>query len=69
MNIFVAGARGAIGRPLISALVGQGHAVTGMTRSEEARGGSAILARRSLRSVPSTRRLWSRRCGNAKPKS
>ena len=35
MNIFVAGASGAIGRPLITALIGQGHAVTGMTRSEE----------------------------------
>jgi nucleoside-diphosphate-sugar epimerase len=35
MNIFVAGASGAIGRPLITALVGQGHAVTGMSRTEE----------------------------------
>jgi 2-alkyl-3-oxoalkanoate reductase len=35
MNIFVAGASGAIGRPLITALVGQGHAVTGITRTEE----------------------------------
>ncbi len=35
MNIFVAGASGAIGRPLITALVGEGHAVTGMTRSDE----------------------------------
>jgi 2-alkyl-3-oxoalkanoate reductase len=35
MNIFVARASGAIGRPLITALVAQGHAVTGMTRTEE----------------------------------
>lgn len=32
MNVFVAGATGAIGRPLVAELVRQGHAVTGMTR-------------------------------------
>jgi len=36
MRIFVAGASGAIGRPLIVQLVSQGHQVTGMTRSESA---------------------------------
>jgi hypothetical protein len=34
MRVFVAGASGAIGQPLITELVRQGHAVTGMTRSE-----------------------------------
>jgi nucleoside-diphosphate-sugar epimerase len=34
MRIFVAGATGAIGQPLIAELVRQGHKVTGMTRSE-----------------------------------
>src|SRR5512146_2985442 len=34
MKIFVAGASGAIGQPLIAALVRHGHTVTGMTRSE-----------------------------------
>lgn len=34
MNIFVAGASGAIGRPLIAELIRQGHAVTGMTNSD-----------------------------------
>src|SRR5918992_1808840 len=34
MNVFVAGASGAIGRPLIAELVRRGHAVTGMTRSD-----------------------------------
>jgi len=34
MNVFVAGASGAIGLPLIAALIRQGHVVTGMTRSE-----------------------------------
>ena len=34
MNVFVAGASGAIGRPLIAELVRRGHPVTGMTRSE-----------------------------------
>src|SRR5262249_22952018 len=33
MRVFVAGATGAIGRPLVAELVRQGHAVTGMTRS------------------------------------
>jgi nucleoside-diphosphate-sugar epimerase len=34
MKIFVAGATGALGRPLITQLVARGHEVTGMTRSE-----------------------------------
>jgi nucleoside-diphosphate-sugar epimerase len=34
MKVFVAGATGAIGRPLVAELVRQGHAVTGMTRSK-----------------------------------
>ena len=34
MRVFVAGASGAIGRPLIAELIRQGHTVTGMTRSE-----------------------------------
>jgi 2-alkyl-3-oxoalkanoate reductase len=33
MTVFVAGATGAIGRPLVAELVRQGHAVTGLTRS------------------------------------
>jgi 2-alkyl-3-oxoalkanoate reductase len=35
MRVFVAGASGAIGRPLVPQLVAAGHEVTGMTRSEE----------------------------------
>jgi len=34
MNVFVAGASGAIGRPLVAELVRWGHRVTGMTSSE-----------------------------------
>jgi len=34
MNIFVAGASGAIGRPLIKELIRNGHTVVGMTRNE-----------------------------------
>jgi len=34
MRVFVAGATGAIGRPLVPRLVAAGHEVTGMTRSE-----------------------------------
>jgi nucleoside-diphosphate-sugar epimerase len=41
MRVFVAGASGAIGQPLIAALLRQGHVVTGMTRSEA---GARLLA-------------------------
>lgn len=34
MRVFVAGASGAIGQPLVGELVRQGHTVTGMTRSD-----------------------------------
>jgi 2-alkyl-3-oxoalkanoate reductase len=49
MKVFVAGASGAIGRPLIPKLVAAGHEVTGMTRREEraeeirAAGASAVV--------------------------
>lgn len=42
MKIFIAGATGAIGQPLIAELIRQGHAVTGMTTSAA---GAAKLAR------------------------
>jgi len=35
MKVFVAGATGAVGRPLVRRLVADGHEVTGLTRSEE----------------------------------
>lgn len=35
MRVFLAGATGAIGAPLLRLLVGEGHEVTGMTRSPE----------------------------------
>lgn len=41
MNLFVAGASGAIGRPLLAELVRQGHAVTGMTNSDA---GARVIA-------------------------
>ena len=49
MKVFVAGASGAIGRPLVRQLVAAGHDVTGMTRREEraaeirATGASAVV--------------------------
>jgi nucleoside-diphosphate-sugar epimerase len=49
MKVFVAGASGAIGRPLVRQLVAAGHEVTGMTRREEraaeirATGASAVV--------------------------
>ena len=42
MRVFVAGASGAIGRPLVPKLVAAGREVTGMTRSD----GSAECVRR-----------------------
>ena len=48
MRVFVAGASGAIGQPLIVELVRQGHTVTGMTHSEtSARKLVAMAGRRS----------------------
>jgi nucleoside-diphosphate-sugar epimerase len=50
MRVFVAGASGAIGRPLVPKLIEAGHEVTGMTRSEQsaerlrAAGASAVVA-------------------------
>jgi nucleoside-diphosphate-sugar epimerase len=41
MNVFVAGASGAIGRPLVAELIRRGHMVTGMTRSDA---GATVLA-------------------------
>lgn len=37
MKVFIAGATGAIGRPLVSQLVAEGHEVAGMVRNEENR--------------------------------
>src|SRR3954469_25138843 len=34
MNVFVAGASGGTGRPLVAGVVARGHAVTGMARSD-----------------------------------
>ncbi len=50
MRVFVAGASGAIGEPLIAELLKQGHSVVGMTTSEtgakllEGQGASAVIA-------------------------
>src|SRR5262245_14736859 len=50
MNVFVAGASGVIGRPLVRLLVAAGHTVTGTTRSRdraptiEALGARAVVA-------------------------
>jgi len=50
MRVFLAGATGVIGRPLVRALIAAGHQVTGMTRSPEkvatlrAAGAEAVVA-------------------------
>ena len=49
MRVFVAGASGAIGEPLMAELVKQGHSVVGMTTSEaraknlEGQGAEAVI--------------------------
>jgi nucleoside-diphosphate-sugar epimerase len=48
MKVFVAGATGAIGRPLVSALVAAGHGVVGMTSSER---GLGILRARGAEGI------------------
>src|SRR5206468_12350031 len=50
MKVFVAGASGAIGLPLIAELIRNGHSVTGMTQSEagaerlRAQGAEAVIS-------------------------
>jgi nucleoside-diphosphate-sugar epimerase len=50
MRVFVAGASGAIGRPLIAELIRQGHTVIGMSQSEAGakklseQGATAVIA-------------------------
>ena len=48
MRVFVAGASGAIGQPLVAELVRRGHEVTGMTRSESGARASPPWVRPSL---------------------
>ena len=52
MRVFVAGASGAIGRPLVPRLVAAGHEVTGTTRSER--------SAEAIRAAGATRRSWTR---------
>ena len=52
MRVFVAGASGAIGRPLIPKLVAAGHEVTGMTRKEESAEEASASASASASSSP-----------------
>ncbi len=49
MRVFVAGATGAIGQPLIADLLQQGHSVIGMTTSEA---GAATLQRQGAEVRP-----------------
>ncbi len=48
MKVFIAGATGAIGRPLVSALAAAGHEVMGMTSSER---GLSVLRERGVEGV------------------
>jgi nucleoside-diphosphate-sugar epimerase len=48
MRVFVAGATGAIGRPLVPKLIAAGHEVTGTTRSEERAAGLRAAGARAV---------------------
>ncbi len=48
MKVFVAGATGAIGRPLTRALLEHGHDVSGLTRSQERAAGLSALGARPV---------------------
>ena len=50
MRIFIAGASGAVGQPLVRRLAAAGHEVTGMTRTPE----KAARAARARRGCPSS---------------
>ena len=69
MNVFVAGASGAIGCPLVAELVRRGHAVTGMTRSDAGATVLADLGRPSHESVRWTPRGSRRPYGSPGPRS
>ena len=63
MRVFVAGASGAVGAPLVTQLVRQGHEVTGTHRSAAGAGRIQALGARSVRldlldGGPSARRCW-----------
>ena len=66
MRVFVAGATGVVGMPLVSALITAGHEVTGTTRSPGKAGGCTNWARR-----PSSSTAWTgRQCSTrSKPLS
>ena len=68
MRVFVAGASGAIGRPLVPRLVAAGHEVTGTTRSEQrAEAIRAAGAERRGRRRARRRRAAARPCRDAAP--
>jgi 2-alkyl-3-oxoalkanoate reductase len=68
MRVFVAGASGAIGEPLIVELLARGHSVLGMTSSEtranilEGQGAETVIVTRS------THLHWKLPFGNQKQK-
>lgn len=59
MRVFVAGATGAIGKPLVAELLRSGHSVVGLARSErglrELRDAGAEPCRRTSSMVPQLR--------------
>ena len=56
MRVFVAGATGVVGMPLVSALIAAGHEVTGTTRSPGKAGGLHDLG-----ATPSSSTAWTGR--------
>ena len=67
MKVFVAGASGAMGRPVVRQLVAAGHEMTGMTRREErveeirGAGATAVEVRRFSAPLTSRRVAQTRR--------
>ena len=63
MKVFVAGASGVVGRPLVRQLVEAGHEVTGTTRREEKAGAIREAGADAVVSTSST----PRRCAKPSP--
>ena len=64
MKVFVAGASGAIGQPLIAELIRKGHTVTGMTQSET---GGNRLRTYGAEAAIAMKLQWQRPCVHRAP--
>jgi nucleoside-diphosphate-sugar epimerase len=67
MKVFVAGATGALGRPLVAQLVAHGHDVVGMTRTEAKRDSLRVLGAESVVADALDAEAVGRAVGEAEP--